>query len=86
MREIIERIYQAGWNDFAFVEQGGDLKDNGEIDQVLSQIKSELLGKLPSKITPLLLRTDYRLQGTPEFIKGFNEALSQITHLIEGME
>jgi hypothetical protein len=77
LREILEKIYQDGWNDAMLVSGGADIKDNGEFDQALLAIKEEL-GKveLPihdcfelenaiSKICEVKECRHERLNGTP---------------------
>lgn len=77
MREILERLMKYEWFGCNTEARKGLEK---QLDQALSQIKSELLGKLPKDDYKVLLESNSYGEGR---VDGFNSCLSQVKQIIE---
>jgi len=85
MREILENVAQWGHKPDKEVKQ--------TIDQALSAIKSEMLGKLPQEDCPIIRNKEKRFQckecsqlRRPCFHMIKNNLLSQIKQIVEEMK
>ena len=93
LREIIEELLRKYWKEHLGIDDYGCSHCKEYVNQALSAIKSEMLGKLPQEDCPIIRNKEKRFQckecsqlRRPCFHMIKNNLLSQIKQIVEEMK